>query len=55
MNYSERISELRSSVCSWNFAPFDYSTDELIQCAFIILRYILDLPALEDIIIEDSK
>ncbi|CAO3645535.1 unnamed protein product [Cunninghamella blakesleeana] len=51
---SDRDTELRSSICSWNFAPFDYSTDELIQCAFIIIKYILDLPDLEYITVKDN-
>lgn len=52
---SDRDAELRSSICSWNFAPFDYSTDELIQCAFIIIKYILALPDLKYITVKDSK
>ncbi|CAO3590012.1 unnamed protein product [Absidia cylindrospora] len=46
---------LKARLCSWDFEPFDLTQYELIQCVFIVLKHILDLPDLKHISMSDDE
>ncbi|ORZ14239.1 hypothetical protein BCR42DRAFT_418351 [Absidia repens] len=52
---SDTKARLKARLCSWNFEPFDLTQYELIQCVFIVLKHILDLPDLKHISMSDDE
>ena len=51
---SERATMLRHKVSSWDFSPFDFSHDDLIHCAYLILEQALVLPELAHLTINQG-
>ncbi|KAI8098956.1 uncharacterized protein BX664DRAFT_309976 [Halteromyces radiatus] len=52
---SETNARLRSQLSSWHFAPFDFDHYELMQCVFILLNHVLEMPELQHISFSDDE
>ena len=51
----KELSQLQLLVFTWNFIPYELSSDELLMCAYLMISHVLTIPELQDVRLDQDN